>query len=183
MSDATMRAAIKARLDAMGDAIGRVHDYERWNVQAGRFLSLFQDPDTSKIFGWEITRRGLRMQKMTMSKWKMIHRYVLRGYYGLEDAAATEKTVNALVDQIVLDFTRTKLTGTQGDQLPQATIETRIFGHVLCHVAEIVLPEVTEIVAPAEETVPDLEGIDIEYYLTPAIDDDTDAEDNIELET
>ena len=86
-----------------------------------------------------------------MSKWKLTHRYLIRGYYGLEDSAATEKTVNALADQIVLDFTRTKLTGSQGDQLPEGSIEIRMFGHVLCHVVEILLPEVSEIVAPVPE--------------------------------
>lgn len=181
MSDAVMRAAIKARLDAMGAAIGRVHDYERWNVNAGNFLALFQDPASKKIFGWEITRKSLRCQKVAMRKWKMIHRYMIRGYYGLEDAAATEKTVNALVDQIALDFMLNRLDGTQGDQQPEARIEIRMFGAVLCHVAEILLPEVAEIVAPEEAAAADLTGIDIEYYLTPALDTDTDAEDNIDL--
>jgi|GEM_PF-664044 len=183
MSDATIRAAIKARLDALGAGIGRVHDYERWNVSGANFLTLFQDTATKKIFGWEIMRRAVRAQKVTMRRYKLIHRYVLRGYYGLEDSAATEKTVNALVDQIVLDFMLTKLSGTQGEQMPEASIEVRMFGHVLCHVAEITLPEVAEIVAPEEEAAPNLTGIDIEYYLTPAIDTITDAEDNIDLPT
>ncbi|HRR87633.1 MAG TPA: hypothetical protein P5316_21720, partial [Phycisphaerae bacterium] len=79
MSDATMRAAIKTRLTAMGTAIGRVHDYERWTANTRDFLSLFQDPATKKIFGWEIMRTGFRMQKATMAKWKLIHRYMIRG--------------------------------------------------------------------------------------------------------
>lgn len=181
MSDAAIRALIKARLDAMGTAIGRVHDYERWNLQANTFLSLFQDPATNKVFGWEIMRKALRVEKVAMRKFKLIHRYLIRGYYGLEDAAATEKTVNALADQIVLDFTLTRLTGTQGGQLPEAAIETRMFGHVLCHVVEILLPEVAEIVTPDEENAADLTGIDIEYYLTPAIGEETDGQDNIDL--
>jgi len=81
----------------------------------------------------------------------------------------------------VLDFALTKLPGTQGEQLPEMTIKTMVFGHVLCHVAEIVLPEVVEIVVPEEAPAQDLTGIDIEYYLTPALDELTDAQDNIDL--
>lgn len=182
MSDATIRAAIKTRLTSMGAGIGRVHDYERWAVQSSSFLSLFQDPTTKKVFGWEIIRRRVRTERLTMRRWKLIHRYLIRGYYGLEDSAETEKSINALVDQIVLDFTRTKIAGTQGDQLPEAGIETRVFGHVLCHVAEITLPEVAEIITQEEEDAENLTGIDIEYYLTPALDELTDAEDNIDLD-
>jgi hypothetical protein len=181
MSDATMRAAIKTRLTAMGTAIGRVHDYERWTANTRDFLSLFQDPATKKIFGWEIMRTEFRMQKATMAKWKLIHRYMIRGYYGLDDDAATEKAVNAFVDRIVLDFTRQRLAGTQGDQLPEGKIETRLFGSVLCHVAEIKLPEVAEIVEQLpEEGETDLETIGIQYYLKPG-DEMADAADEVTL--
>ncbi|MDA8137923.1 MAG: hypothetical protein M0036_04645 [Desulfobacteraceae bacterium] len=181
MSDATIRAALKARLDARGAGIGRVHDYERWTVQANDFLHLFQDPATRKVFGWEIVRTGVRVERVAMRRYKFIHRYVLRGYYGLSDADATEKTAHALADAIMLDLTLTRLTGTEKDLAPELRMDTRLFGHVLCHVAEITLPEVTEIIEREEDPAPDLTGIDIEYYLTPAIDTLTDAEDNIDL--
>lgn len=180
MSDATIRAAIKARLDDMGDGIGRVHDYERWANNNGAFLDLFKDESTGKIFGWEITRKTFRVQKIAMRKYKLIHGYVIRGYYGMEDAAETEKTVNALVDQIVLDFTLNKVDGTQGEQMPKGRIEPKLFGHVLCHVPEIELPEVAEIVTE-EETADAMTGIDIDYYLQPD-DEVRDAYDTIDLE-
>lgn len=179
MSDATMRAVIKARMDAMGTAIGRVHDYERWSNNNTAFLTLFQDPDTKKIFGWEIIRKTFRVVKTAMHKYKLIHGYVIRGYYGLEDAAATEKAVNALVDQIVLDFALTKLDGTQGEQMPKGRIETKMFGNVLCHVPEIELPEVAENITE-EEAAELLTGIDIDYYLQPD-DEVRDAYDNIDI--
>jgi hypothetical protein len=177
MSDQTLRAAIKARLLALGAGIGRVHDYERWSNNAATYLQLFQDAATKKIFGWEIVRTGYRTQKVAMRKWKVIHKYTLRGYYGLEDSAATEKAFNALVDLIGLDFTRTRLPGTQGDLNPEVVIETRVFGHVLCHVAEIRLPEVAEIVEELPEAgETDLLTIGLEYYLKPG-DDLLDAQD------
>lgn len=182
MSDQTMRAAIKARLTALGAAIGRVHDYERWANNPNQFLSLFQDAASKKVFGWEIVRTGFKVRKVTMSKWKLIHRYTMRGYYGLEDAAGTEKTVNGLADLIALDFTRTPLAGTQGETLPEAEIETRMFGAVLCHVVEIRLPEVAEIVAPVAEEGDELLRIGLHYYLQdPADDGVADASDELTL--
>jgi hypothetical protein len=181
MSDQDLRGKLKGRLEALGPGIGRVHDYERWAVAASDFLKLFQDPVSKKIFGWEITRTGLKVTKAAMRKWKLSHRYLLRGYYALEDAAGTEKTFQSLVDTIVVDLTRTKLPGTQGEQLPEATIEIRMFGAVLCHVAEIRLPEVAEIIEElpeADET--DLQLLGLEYYLTPG-DDILDAQDLVSL--
>lgn len=178
MSDQTMRAAIKARLDAFGPVMGRVHDYERMAVDVKEFLMAYQDPATRKIFGWEIMRRSVRPQKFTMNKWKLVHRYVVRGFYGLNDAAGTEKIFNALVDQVVLDFTRTKLAGTQGEQFPEATVEPWMLGSVLCHRAEIVLPEVAEILEQLPEAETDLESIGLEYYLKPG-DDQVDAVDEL----
>lgn len=182
MSDQAMRAAIKARLTALGSGLGKIHDYERWANNPAVFLGLFQDEASKKVFGWEIVRTGFKVRKVAMRKWKLIHHYTIRGYYGLEDAAGTEKTVNALADLIALDFTRTPLAGTQGETLPEAEIETRMFGAILCHVVEIRLPEVAEIVAQVEEEGDDLLTIGLQYYLQDPEDDDvSDASDEITL--
>ena len=61
MSDQTMRAAIKARLTALGASLGRVHDYERWANNPAAFLGLFQDATSKKVFGWEIVRTGFKV--------------------------------------------------------------------------------------------------------------------------
>lgn len=180
MSEATIRAAIKARLDALCQAIGRVHDYERWANDPAKFLALFQDSETKKVFGWEIIRAGFTVRKAAMNRWKISHRFLIRGYYGLSDANETEKAVNALADMIVFDLSLTPISGTERDQLPQGTVQTRIFGHVLCHVVEIVLPEVTEMIVPAEEENVDLLRVGLNYYLQPD-DGEVDASDLVEL--
>lgn len=180
MSDQTMRAAIAARLNALGPVIGRVHDYERWTNNTKQFLELFQNPATKKIFGWEITRTGFKVSKITMVKWKLSHQYIIRGYYALEDAEGTDKAVNGLADLIALDFTRTPLPGTQGEQLPEGAVETRMFGQYLCHVVEIQLPRVDEIIKPDELEEADLLAIGLNYYLTPG-DDIADAVDTLTL--
>lgn len=181
MSEQSLRAQIKDRLDALGPVMGRVHDYERWSANTGQFLTLFQDPSTKKIMGWEIARTRLRTARSAMNRWKLTHRFVIRGYYGLEDAAATEKAFSALVDMVVLDFLRTRLPGTQGEQFPEAQVEPRMFGAVLCHVAEIVLPEVVEIVDALPEQTEDWTSLGLEYYLRPG-DDVADAADLVDLD-
>jgi hypothetical protein len=180
MSDQTFRTAIHARLLALGPIIGRVHDYERWAANPADFLRLFQDPATKKIFGWEISRVGFKVAKAAMNKWRLSHRYVIRGFYGVEDAAATEKAINALADLIILDLTRTKLVGAEADCLPEGAVETRQFGNLLCHVVEIRLPAVAEIISPANLPEEYLEMVGLQYYLTPG-DDSPDAVDLLTL--
>ena len=182
MSDQTIRAEIKARLDALGTGMGRVHDYLRWATDPTTFLKQFQDPKTRKVFGWEIERTGFSTESATViGRWKLIHRFVIRGYYALEDAAATEKTVNALADIIIYNLLRNRLSGTQKNQYPEGTITTRIFGNVLCHVVEIRLPEIVEIVSQLpEDGTTDLLLVGLNYYLVPG-DDTADAEDVVTL--
>lgn len=185
MSDATIREAIRLRMVSFGAGIGRVHDYERWAVQTSDFLGRFQDETTRKIFGWEIMRVAMRIERKTMHKIHMVHRFVVRGYYGLSDDDATEKAVNTLVDQIVLDFAMNPIAGTQGRQSPESKISTRMFGSILCHVPEITMPDITEVVSPpAEAGETDLAGIDLEYYLQPEPDDPpvVDAEDTVNFD-
>ncbi|WP_028318960.1 hypothetical protein [Desulfobulbus elongatus] len=182
MSDQALRAAIRSRLLALGAGIGKVHDYGRWANTPADFKTLFQDANSKKIFGWEISRIGLKVsQGRTMHTRRVAHRYMITGYYGLDDAAGTEKTVGALVDQIVVQLASVRLPGTVNDLMPAVNIETRMFGGLLCHVAEIVLPEVTEILdlneQPADEY---LEAVGLEYYLTPG-DDQPDAIDLVTL--
>lgn len=180
MSDQTIRAAIHARLVALGSVMGRVHDYERWAGNPADFLRLFQDPTTKKIFGWEITRVGFNVTKAAMNKWRLSHRYVIRGFYGLEDAAGTEKAVNALADMIIFDLTRLKIEGSEADALPEGAVETRQFGGVLCHVVEIRLPKIDEIISPEQLPEEYLETVGLNYYLIPG-DDIADAVDVLPL--
>lgn len=180
MSEASLRGAVKARLDAQGAIIGRVHDYERWaNTQEG-LLAFFQDPGTKKVFGWEITRPEFFTAKVAMNKWQVTHTFTLRGYYALNDAAATEKTIQGLVDAICLDFATVRIPGTQKDHLPHGTVEPRTFGQYLCHVAEITITVAEVVSAPPEEGDP-LTAIGLSYYLKPG-DDVADAQDIVTLE-
>lgn len=180
MSESAIRTSIKEALTGI-TGIGRVHDYERWSVDPAQFLTLFQDAASRKIFGWEITRTGAKVEKPTQ-KFKVTHNYVLKGYYGVQDAAGSEKLFNLVIETIVSKFISTQLAGTQGICLPQVgIIEFRMFGNnVLCHYAEVRL-DVAEIVERvSDEQLTDLLKVGLDYYLKPG-DDAADATDTVNL--
>lgn len=181
MSDLTLRAQLKIMLESV-PGTGKVHDYERFNAADwNKFIELFQDTTSNKIFGWEITREAVRVEKITIGSKKVIHSFVLKGYYGLQDAMATEKTFNAIIDLVLQKFIDTKIPGTQGQSLPKVSpIQPRFYGGVLCHYTEIRM-DVAEIWSPTEEAgLVDLDTIGLEYYLKPG-DDIMDAQDLITL--
>lgn len=178
MSDLTLRAALKARLIAHGAIIGRVHDYSRWAVTEEKFKELFLDNATRKLFGWELTRKSFRTERISKSTWKRTSTYLLRGYYGLQDSAATELEISALVDAIVDDLATVRLAGSTVDANPSGTLDNWMFGSILCHRAAIELTTCENI----EAADPDADALDLteilgSYYLTPgdALPDATDT--------
>lgn len=179
MSDSTLRAQIKNILSGI-TGVGKVHDYERFTADTAKFLSFFKDGISGKIFGWEITREGVKHERITQ-KIKATHTFVIKGYYGLQDAVGTEKLFNAVIDLIGQAFINTQIPGSQGHSLPQVSnVGARTFGGVLCHYAEIRL-DVSEIVEVTPEAgMTDLLRVGLKYYLKPG-DDVVDAADTVTL--
>lgn len=180
MSDATLRASIKNILTSVPGA-GQVHDYERWAADMAQFIAFFRDPVSKKVFGWEITRAAVPRIERIGNRFKVTHSYLVKGYYGLKDAEATEKIFNTVVDAMLLQLLG-GIPGTEGTPLPRVDlIQPRMFGGVLCHYAEIRLDNVAEIVTPAAiEEVTDLLRVGLNYYLQPG-DDTADAADLVDL--
>lgn len=142
-------ADIKAKLTSV-PGVGMVHDYERQAADWAKFVELFRDPASGKILGWEITRRAATEHEAGV--WFRHHQFVLKGYMGLQDAAASSKTFQALADDICAAFREAPAgngweyrNGDEPDRAPAQieTITDRMFGSVLCHAAEIAL-SVTE---------------------------------------
>jgi len=181
MSDTTLRAEIKAKLDSM-TGIGVVHDYERFAVDPAKFLMLFQDFTTRLVYGWEIGKAGIRLERYTNTEHKVTHNFLLKGYYSLKDLNATEKLFNVVIESILIKFANEQLYGASKVITPQApNIQARLFGGILCHYAEIEMP-VTEIVAkPDDTTLDDLLGLNLEYFLDPVEDGVADAADTVTL--
>ncbi len=142
MSETTIRQQIFTILSAVA-GVGMVYDYERWSNDWGQFIALFKDPATDSILGWEISRAGVQGNNISNIEEDATHTYLLRGYMSVQDAAATEKTFNTLVETVRAAFRGNHtLNGACYDAGPASAtvIDTRMFGGVLCHYAEIRLP-------------------------------------------
>lgn len=182
MSDATLRTAMKTMLLEI-PGVGKVYDYERWNNDMAAFIALFLNED-KKIYGWEITRVGVPAIARIGSKYKVTHSYRFKGYYGLQDSAASEKSFNAIVDAVILKFISKKIAGSELHTVPTVGIlDARLYGSVLCHYAEVNI-QVPELVTPAsDETIVDLLSVGLNYYLQEPADETADATDEVTLQT
>ncbi len=146
MAYSTILAEIKTVMESVND-IGRVQDYLRYWKDDAHFKQLFQATVKGKkqIRGWTITRDGVPVNSRYASsgQHRLTYNFVIRGYLGVSDGTESEKTMQALVDEIIekLDNAIT-LGGNVLDSGPAVcpTITHSEFGNVLCHYAEIQFP-------------------------------------------
>lgn len=143
MSYATMLALVKAAVEGVTD-IGVVHDYRRFWTRDDDFQRLYATTIGGKrqIRGWDITRMAVPTNERQGAGGLHIitHQFMIRGYLSVEDASATEKTFQALVDAVVqaLDEDVTLSGSARGlNPAVATTIDMGAIGKVLCHYAEI----------------------------------------------
>jgi hypothetical protein len=143
MSESAIRTQIFSILSGVSD-IGKVYDYERWAADWVQFINLFKTTidGEDQIRGWEIGRKSAPEKIFTMGLNLRDHAFVIRGYMRVNDASASEKTFNALIEAIA-DAFRDNFTlngaAESHDWIQVDTIEFRLFGGVLCHYAELSL--------------------------------------------
>ena len=147
MSESAIRAQIYSILNNVTNA-GKVYDYERWAADWEKFISLFKATisGSDQIRGWEIGRQSMAEKNAGVGGGsagnEKTHTFVIHGYLGLNDAGATEKTFNSLIEAVG-DAFRTNLTlngSCWGHGFIQVRIvEARMFGSVICHYAELSL--------------------------------------------
>jgi hypothetical protein len=161
MSYTAIVADIKSKLMKIPD-VGVVHDYARWSNDMAKFIQLFaRDLPAGKkeVRGWEITRVAAPEKKRGNTFFR-IHRFQVSGYMGLLDAEATDIAFQELIDTVCSKFRVAE--PADGDAAPwfymdgpdsgkscvQAeTIDTRMFGSVLCHHADIFITVTERIIA------------------------------------
>ena len=139
MSEPVILEQIQVILGAVS-GVGVVHDYERWADTWEKFLEHFKTGD-GKINGWTISRFKLDEICESSSHDLTVHHYRIRGHYGLNDAEASERTFQGIVDAVVAAFRANyRLNDTAHNTTPLAAtvIENRTFGGVLCHYCELV---------------------------------------------
>lgn len=143
-----IREQIKTILAAV-PGIGVVHDYERFNKDWNKFLSLFQDSD-GRINGCMFTREKCPKNQNTLGEYEKAHIFVFRFFMGLSDSEGTgvifddhlEDVESVFRDKETLNDTCSTthpqwgpMNGVVGIQLDLS--ENRMFGNVLCHYAEM----------------------------------------------
>jgi len=136
--------------------VGKIHDHQRQIYDQAKYIAAFKDSD-GRIRGWEVTRGPVT--EHNRGPFFRHHRFILRGHLGLEDAAATDKPWQALIDTICAKFRNADpadltaawgyYNGDSGEEAPcQVPVnDQRVFGQVLCHYAEIHLSVTERIVA------------------------------------
>ena len=141
---AQIRAAIVAKLAAVPE-IGVVHDYERWAKREADFAVLYVSG--GQVRGWHVRKLSTRRQSPARGRYIVTHRWQIRGFMALDDAAATEKTFDDLVEAVELAFQAdTDLGGVVGitivdDEAGIQVVESIpvLFAGVLCHSARLIL--------------------------------------------
>lgn len=139
MSETVIRQQIFTKLTSV-PGIGKTYDYERWSVDWNKFIALFKDPASGRILGWEIGRTAVPAEYISNIEEERQHQFVIRGYMSVNDADATEKLFNALIENISDTFRSDLDLGgacMQVSAISATTIDTRTFGSVLCHYCEL----------------------------------------------
>jgi len=101
MSEATVRAAIKALLESV-TGIGTVHDYRRTSRSLPTILQLMRSGGT--VNGWQIYREKMPTGRDSTHTVRKEHHFRIDGIYELDDSAGSEKTFQALIDTIFTKF-------------------------------------------------------------------------------
>ncbi len=147
MSESLIRAQIYTILNAVTN-IGKVYDYERLTADWNQFITFYktQIGAVDQIRGCQISRKSVKEKKIVLgigsSSHEKTHVFLIRGFLGVSDASATEKTFNALIEAIATAFRTNKTlnsTAQDHDFIQAESIEVRSFGGVLCHYAEMTL--------------------------------------------
>jgi hypothetical protein len=144
MSYATVIAQIETILkSATGVISATVYTYQVLVRDQATYISKFKDTTNNVIHGYIITRNsfsetseGAGKTMTRTSKW------VIRGYYSIGSAGATEITFQGIVDNIATKFgenPRLNNTVLLTDNFSLDNFDSGMWGDVLCHYAEMSL--------------------------------------------
>lgn len=100
-----IRAAIVAVLQAVPD-IGVVHDYQRYAKTDTEFREHFtvQDGDKKRLAGWYVARKSTREIEAASGVALRVTGWELVGYRGLDDATASEKLFDTVIESVCAGY-------------------------------------------------------------------------------
>lgn len=137
MPYAAIRDAIVTILQGVS-GVENVYGYERYSADLSGLRALYNG--TGTLHGWNVTRERTPATYRTNTQTERRHRFILRGYYALDDAAASEQTFQELVEAIEAVFRDADtLAGTAevAGPLQVERVVPVMFAGVLCHHAEL----------------------------------------------
>ena len=159
--------AIGAEVAALPEA-GRLHLYQRWAADIGRYIDLFRwraQDGKDQIRGWVLTRESAREELGSFASSapggfvpagvnRRTHTFLLFGVMSLEDDAASEIEFQDLIESICGRFRagdalrlRGNISSLERLTPPQVDrIDLRAFGSTLCHTAEVRIQAIERIV-------------------------------------
>ena len=146
---AEIRAAIVAELNAIA-AIGVVHDYERYAAREGDFRTLYLydlGAGEKQIRGWYVRRLSTVETSAALGRFEETHQWLIRGFMAIDDASASEKTFDDLIEAIRARFRANESLGgliasvvaPGGKGVDLVESQPVLFGGVLCHSARLQL--------------------------------------------
>tara|TARA_Y100000034_G_scaffold135950_1_gene209956 strand:- start:4330 stop:4827 length:498 start_codon:yes stop_codon:yes gene_type:complete len=137
-------------LSNVDSEIGQIHRYERVVDNKDAFLNMFRMPEKDNrgrypIRGWTISRTQTPGEPSAFGELQRTYMFILRGYWGLEDGAASELAFQDIVERVMDAFDDERDLQGQAEQYgvgPTSldSFELRQFGSALAHYAEISLP-------------------------------------------
>lgn len=140
----------KIHLKLVGvSGIGQVHDYERYSAREADFKTLYKDTSSGRIKGWNLYREATRELDLDNGSVRRIHTWRITGFMSIDDADATGKTFDDLVEAVATAFRTDRTLGGKVDDIKDMSqedgesgiqvdsIEPVMFAGVLCHRARL----------------------------------------------
>jgi hypothetical protein len=145
LSEATVRASIKTLIEGVANS-GLVYDLEpfaaEWDIFISRFKTTIGSVDM--IRGWTISCEAIPAQGFVATGARntgnqYFYEYHIRGYQSFDYETETEKVFLAIVLDVMSALNGGIVSGTvfNADLAQLTSYAPRVFGGVLCHVAEI----------------------------------------------
>lgn len=142
-----IRTAIVTEMQAVV-GIGLVHDYERYAAREGDFRTLYLydlGAGEKQIRGWYVRRRSTVQTREVMGSHEDVHQWLIRGFMAIDDAAASEKTFDDLIEAVRERFRVNNSLGglissiysPEGKGVELAESQPVLFAGVLCHSARL----------------------------------------------
>lgn len=137
-----LKTKIKEKLEGV-TGIGNVYDYERYANKTSEFKTLYVN--SGKINGWHFRRTKRKDTQPYIGRREIVQEWTIRGFISLDDAGETEKTFDALIDNIIdAFFADDTLGGIIDTMIVNNNIGIQLlnsqpvmFAGVLCHSAEL----------------------------------------------